>query len=74
MQSMTDSQEISAESHQAITDVANVIKTYASHDIPLADTLIAEGYQWLRDSGRTPGGVLSADDGDRMVQELALVD
>jgi len=51
-----------------------VIKTYASHDIPLQDTLIAEGYQWLRDAGRTPGAVLSAEDGDRMVQELALVD
>jgi exosome complex component RRP4 len=67
-------QEITPESRQAITDVANVIKTFASHDIPLADTLIAEGYQWLRDSGRTPGAVLSTEDGERMVQELALVE
>lgn len=67
-------QEITAESRQAITDVANVIKTFASHDIPLADTLIAEGYQWLVDSGRTPGAVLSPEDGDRMVQEMALVE
>jgi exosome complex component RRP4 len=67
-----DNDEIDPESRQAIIDVANVIKAFAAHGVPLADTLIAEGYQWLRDQALVPGVPLAAADGERMVRELAL--
>lgn len=62
------------ESRQAIIDVANVIKTLASHNVPLADVLIADGYSWLRAAGLKPGAYISSEDGDRMVSELGLTE
>lgn len=47
-----------------------MIKTLAAHDVPLADALIAEGYEWLQDSGIE--GLLAPKDGERMVAELGL--
>lgn len=50
--------------------MAGVIKALAAHDVPLAEGLIAEAYGWLQDAGIE--GPLSAEDGERMVQELGL--
>ncbi|KAL1405382.1 Exosome complex component rrp4 [Vanrija albida] len=69
-----ENDEIDPESRQAITDVANVITTLASHDVPLSDALIAEGYQWLRAANLEPGAPISKEVGDRLVYDLVLAD
>jgi exosome complex component RRP4 len=69
-----DNDEMDAEDRAAITDVANVISMLAAHDVPLSDTLIAEGYAWLREVGVTPGSPASKELGDRLVRELALTE
>lgn len=69
-----DNDEMSAEDRMAITDVANVIMMLATHDVPLSDTLISEGYAWLREVGVEPGAPGSQELGDRLVRELALTE
>lgn len=69
-----DNDAMDAEDRAAITDVANVISMLAAHDVPLSDTLIAEGYAWLREVGVTPGAPASKELGDRLVRELALTE
>lgn len=51
-----------------------MIATLANHDVPLSDTLIAEGYAWLRDGGKPTGEPISLKVGNQLVRELGLVD
>ncbi|CAD6588582.1 MAG: exosome non-catalytic core subunit rrp4 [Tremellales sp. Tagirdzhanova-0007] len=64
--------EISPESREAISMVANIIRSLAGYDVPLTDTLIAEAYAWATTSGTQ--GVLSGEEGRRMVASVTGVD
>ncbi|BEJ12036.1 hypothetical protein CspHIS471_0204960 [Cutaneotrichosporon sp. HIS471] len=66
-----DNDPISPAARQAITAVADVIGTLAAHDVPLADALIGEAYNWVQDAGLE--APLSEEDGTRMVADLGLV-
>lgn len=43
----------------------------AAHDVPLAEALIGEAYNWMQDTGLE--APLSEEDGTRMVTDLGLV-
>jgi hypothetical protein len=67
------SQEITPEGRQAISLVAEIINTFAAHDIPLTDTLILEGYTFLAKLGQA-NGPITPDIGREMIAQVAGID
>ena len=63
-------QDIPPEGRRAISTVANIIQSLALHNIPLSDTLISSAYEWLLSQTDEEQGMVSADTGRRMVEEV----
>lgn len=51
--------------------VAGIIETYAKFSIPLSDTIIADGYDWLQTNAS--GGSMSSLKGETGRQMIAAV-
>jgi exosome complex component RRP4 len=69
-------QEIPPESRSAISTIAALIRLFASHHIPLSDSLLLEGYGWL---SKTRGAgaastIISREDGERLIADILGVD
>ncbi|KAK1924455.1 putative exosome complex exonuclease rrp4 [Papiliotrema laurentii] len=65
--------DISPEGRQAISTVAGIIQVFASHNIPLSDTLISDGYNWLVSTGGTLTS-LKEEGGRQMIASITGVD
>jgi exosome complex component RRP4 len=68
-----DVQDISPEGRQAISTVAGIIQVFASHNIPLSDTLISDGYNWLVSTGGNLTS-LNEEGGRQMIASITGVD
>jgi exosome complex component RRP4 len=56
----------------AITRVTNIIRTLATHFVPLTDVLLLDAYEWVVDNQDSSIGVLSEESTDALLAALAL--
>ncbi|ORY21899.1 putative exosome complex exonuclease rrp4 [Naematelia encephala] len=68
--------DISPEGRRAIAEVANLIEVFAAYDVPLSDTLIADGYAWITQQrkSRPSSGAIRGGEAERMVFEVTGLD
>ena len=64
-------QEIDASTRTAIARVANLIQIFASHFIPLTDTLLLEAYAWTVEQEGDVKSFAQEDYGDALVTAVA---
>lgn len=57
----------------AISRVTNIIRVFASHFVPLTDTLLLEAYEWTVDQAGGAKDLLLEDVGDALVASMTVM-